>query len=782
MDYFHSLLESYDKLKKRQLKLRPIKEEDDPGRYNLELLAKMAVKKTIQSGSTKQNPFLDPKAKGIHGIYISPNGTVNAIIGSFNRKVADVKGDPIEPGWTDFVGAFAEEQLDEPSSNIDPTGQPQEEEAEIPFEPTPILPEDPVAKIFHDIGNLSNTLCRRYPDGKRFNNNCAEFKSFIIGGPQSLQAQLSQAIGILIDNGHFTSVVNVDPTTVEGVLRNLEIGLRILSRKSISNSEKFHITNIFSFQTDGSVIIRNIDDSDEGLVFLDATGFLKDLVTHLSFGAEIRITDTKKMADFYSNIAWNSMNFHDLIEPISLTTNELNPDPNSSLALVEEFKKKFMNTAKTNQAWIPLFGAGVFTLEAKALRDAIIEITGPAFSIYIQTFVNNLKNYLATRKPSLVMNSLDLNAPGSKYNAYEVWEFDSPIIPPDLELISSRKVFKDKLPVKHMSSVKSSQVYVHKLNTKTYTHVTDVVLGEMLQSEISHILANTSFEGELFKNKVADILGIPVAEMSKARRYATELSEIRSRIQLLPPRGTVEIRNQRIYVNPLKTFAERLVKDLRRESSFQAQVSIFNETGSIIAAVENCDLEDDDYAEIVKERIIRFMIQNKKFSDVKKELEKVKLGEMPGPGMFNLALEIMVIAAGVDDFQTDLVNDLGTRELLKFNHNDVLVVLLKEFLVGRAEINLENGIISICRRRKLHEKIKFWGERRKGREEETLKVQSRFKVSVSKDLIKSVQKVNTQENTMSSIANSLVQNQIQLIQELIKNPQTIQSLQTPVHP
>lgn len=779
MDYFHSLLESYDKLKKRTLKLKPIKEEDDPGRYNLEALAKLAIKKTIQSGATKGNPFLDPKAKGIHGIYISPTGTVNAIIGSFNRKVADVKGDPIEPGWTDFVGAFAEEQLEEPNSPEDSVPQEQEEELPLPFEPSPIQPMDEMSEIFKKIGDLANTLCRRYPDGKKFDNNCAKFKEFLVNGPESIQVQMSQAIGVLIDNGHFTSVVNVDQSTVMGVLKNLEIGLKILSRKSISVSEKYHISNIFSLQTDGSVVIRSIDDSDDGLVFLDQNNFLKELIEHLSFGAELQSVDTMMQAHYYSNIAWNSMNLHDLIEPISIALNPLNQDPGSSTNLVGEFTAKFANTAKLNQSWVPLFGVGVFTIEAKALRDAIIEITGAGFGGYIQTYVNNLKKYILERQPTLIMKSVDLNAPGARNNAYEVWGLESENLPEDLELLSVRKVFKDKLELKHMAQVTGNEVFVHKLNTKTYTSVTDVNLGEMLQSEISHILCNTTFEGELAKNKIADILGIPVAEMSKARRYAISLSEIRDKVSQLPARGTVEdkIKNKRVVVSPLKTFAERMIKNLQKDLSFASQISVFSETGSLIAAVKNCDLEDDDVAEIIKERIIRFMVQSKKYSDIKKELELVKAGEIAGPAMINLALEMMVIGGVVEDFQTDLINDLKTRELLKFNHNDVLVILLKEFLVGRAEITIDNGIISIHKRRHLNQKIKFWGERRKGREDEVLKVQSRFKVSVSKDLIKSVIKKTLPESNTTILANKLVQNQIDLIQELIKNPQTIESLQ-----
>jgi hypothetical protein len=603
MDYFHQLLESYDRLKKRKLKLR-IQEAVN---HQVEQKALQAISQAEQYQAKSYDAFKVPGVASNLFIFFTPKGRKfsNSATNEGGKWAATGFQKFIDKAYEEFLGYFDNGEGEESGGSAGAPQQPLQQPQMGQMNPEQVQPmASPVSiKLQEELAPILDDIKQNIPANIIDKSLLKDFNSFanaIFGlNGQSLESHLINAKKINRDGMGIISRNSdpVDPVLVERVTDKIVKIFNIISRsdEDLNADDKDFIESYLIMNKDGSVTISTNGDPEEGLNFSDKTGILKMLsqTLELKFGVTPIIFDIEKAGSDDSDNQFRGVNMEEILPLIQLIVrceNEAkmldlhmraqNKACKSASQLSERFKDKLKKMREVHSEWATMRETGAIDAEDIGTISFYNQMFGDENTGIFKALADASRKSLKVRRSDYALPIGAITGFGRRADVSELWMdqnlaiqglkksgFSDEKIQKMLKLskvdklISANREFGN-FGVRSGILTRHTDVAFLNVSLKNYLNLDDAKLGssttKSFDDSLAGIVKKDTNSQKTFIEKIKLELGISENEFESIRQYSQELKEVEKKVIDLPFKATVPTGAENAKVIKVESFKELL--------------------------------------------------------------------------------------------------------------------------------------------------------------------------------------------------------------------------------
>lgn len=797
MDPFTELLQSFSKLKKRQLRL--LKEDSNP---ESEAQQALSQAQTQNPPPVLAKPFITSTSKGTQvAIYQKKDGSWKGSIYS-NGKVLGGRNEVfIDQEWPRFVMFFTGESTgNSPKQNQGAAAGQNIASSEFALE----NPEDAMAaqESFQNIAfilpEVYSGLDKKFVQGLW--GTFAAFGTYVFGrAPQSLEAHtLNIKTRIVYDEAtkqYLSLVTPPDPQNVKDVAKNLEFLFNSFSKDNLSEDDKVKLRKMFSINSNGHVSTFN-DDDNSGLVFSDNTGFLKNLLMagEEKYLLKFRRLDVKKEISLGIDNHIRGVALEEIL-PVLVMQRKLQEFaalgiPNQALTQGIQvsmglIKEKLLKLLQNYESWIQAHDQSALEPEDVKVINAVGTLLGNNGSKLIGAIVAASKDAVSIRQPDFVVTRGREVGEGRRQDTFEIFgDFNRAKIAltkmgySDQEIMMDGMIKtvrveeaftgrEDQLAMALGAGIfkKGQIVFYTPVSLKNYLSLDRALFGNAVAKSTSDFIKGVTLDPlNLFLNKYKEIAG-PSFDHPNTIKYNDGMDAIWDKVAKVPI--NVKARSGRgnlVEAEPFKEFVKNTLDIITANSTFEETNDIEQEDNprAKLTVMIRKYLESKEDDELLASKIKAYAGQYAKNSKLISDLKK-------GDPMAKQYLTMKLFNAGgsVDDGMICDYRGLASLENYNFKQNDVVKEVINSVLnddkmwVMKAKNNsfifysALNPNIRVTMMDKVERTKELTGE---------LKYESKTVVFVNRPLL---QKYNRKKAAKESIIESWMQQQKEILIQLI---------------
>lgn len=767
MDYFHQLLESYNKLKKRKLKLR-IQEAVNP---ESEARAKNEMQIAQQQNATSYNSYKVPGIPKNLWIFFTKkgdakfanaasqgNGGTWSALGGYNQKF-------INQDWDEFVNYFVEDSQDQNQGQEEGMGQPGMQGANPMADPTMMEPVSPISiKMEEELGPLLedgwDNIPKNLSDGSKRFATFEEFMNSVFGdNGVSVESHILNAVRLNREGlGSITPGTDpVDPELQSRVTDKFINFFKILSKsdETLNVEDRDFIEDNFIELTDGSVTISVDSDEEHGLNFKDTLGTIKLMLGALKqkFSLNPKMVEFTSLTDKSSDEEFRGVSMEEilpLLEMINRCQRDtailkrsglISPvDPKSCGAakiMSENFAIKIAKMKQVHTEWSMSRETGALDAADLSTVAFLETFVGPDSKEMFKALVDASKEGIKTRKSDYILPVGTVEGVGKRSDVIEIFNnrdaaikalvksgFSENRANKLIKASIAQKILQlnptyAKFGVRAGAIKRDQEVFFFGTSLKNLLETKSINLGKGSQQGFKEFITNTPSKPELAKSsmeyltKMAPTLGL--GDISDITEYLGKMDKIGNIAKSIPAKAVVHPGNNSaklIKVNALKELMSSVEKSIKKThtlddlKSGESKVML-----SLIKEYNDIDDKSDDPDIIKKRRSIE-----KEFRDRTGYMaSRVRLfndlnskdSKVATSARRYLAAQVYYAGASNDDSDLVDIRGLTSKENYIFNHNDATIPVIRDLLNGGKEWNLHTNNSSLTFSNKLDPRIKL---------------------------------------------------------------------------
>lgn len=728
MEFFNQLLGSYDKLKKRTLRLV---ESGNPQALAQAAIKKAEAGKASFSRANGNGPFQLTKADGLVNadmlfVYPTKNGwkyttKLNADGGpTFQHPVTDGK----------FEGYF-----DQGATVDQPKGK--------KFEKTPAGTQIANSEMAQELGDEIAPLVEAFQDmalispeafagiDPKYLKNAnwetiAGFQTYIFGLRRgSLESQvLNDKMAIDFDGKskqYITSVMPASFKKLKHVVDNIKSLLTFLSKDNLSEDDKNKLNNCAAINLDSDVKSEQSvtifgEDNSSGLVFKDESGFLKMLISALQKKHEIKVKKLKIEKKISTGLDNNirGVALEQVLPMFNMQRVMLEMKakglPGAGIlekGVRETFKviqDKIAFLRNNFQAWVTQWADSAQDMSVKEVIDSVGALVGLKGDGLITAMAAASKQSIAIRKPDFIVTKGLETGNGIRHDTFEVFSDPSKSKAALLksgfteEDISSKGMIKSGLPeqifagredllkIAYKSGIfkKGQQLYYNSYSLKNYIDLDEATFGKTtVDSNLNFINGSkdiNSPEGAFFA-KAREAVGITAEDHAKVVDYNKSLHDIGGKIRMLDPASAKSSSTgNRVRIDPFTTFIDSALDAVKANSDYNElngddvkDTSKKDFLDAIQRFKNSSDKDDDELKNKIKQYAATYLKNKKVIGDINKGSKAAKQ---------YLMMKLFNTGGCVDDGLACDYRGLGSKENYNLIQNDIVKDVVKSFMSG----------------------------------------------------------------------------------------------------
>lgn len=821
MEYFHQLLESYNKLKKRKLKLRLV-EAADP---NAEARAKSEMMIAQQQGATSYNSYKVPGISKNLFIFFTKKGEpkfanaasnkngVYSALGGYNQKF-------INQDWDEFVNYFVENSQESEKGQEgqgeqmgqDPTMQAsqqmQAQEMMQQASPISIRTEEEIGPILENCwDNTPKTLL----DGSKKFATFEEFTNVILGdNGMSIESHILNAVKLNREGlGSLTPNTDpVDPTLQSRVADRFIKLFTVLSKSddTLSQDDRDFIEDYFIEMSDGSVTISVDTDEENGLNFKDTTGILKLTLNTMKqkFSVNPRFSDFSGLTDKSSDEEFRGVSMEEILPLLEMIqrcqkdttmiqkSGILTPaEPKScgvAKILSENFAHKIEKMKQVHAEWSQTREMGAIDASDMATIAFLETFVGPNSKDMFKALIDASKAGIKTRKADYILPVGRVVGMGKRDDVIEIFNdrnqaikalvksgFRQERAEQMVKVAKAQKVLElnpgyAKFGVRSGAVKRDQEIYYYGTSLKNLLDIKKTPLGKGSTEGFKEFLAKDS---DLKGNMHVD-LGL--GDLAEVTGYMSKLDKVEKTANSIPTKALVSSgRNSAklIRVNALKELMGNVEASIKKNHTVdELQQGELKSLLSLVSEYKELENKMDD-PEILKSRraiekefrgrVGSLAARTKLFKDIRSKDPSVS-----GPARKYLIAQMYY--SGASNNNSTLVDARGLRknENFTFSHNDAIVPVLKDLAAGGKEWSMtaNNSSVTINNVNnpslKLNFKIEYRYRESKGQES------TKLVMLINKAYVKHLHH-NKREAFKPNVLEQLLLNQRQIFEALLNH-------------
>lgn len=732
MDYFHQLLESYAKLKKRKLKLR-ITEAVNP---EAEILAQQAKASASTSNPSYRKPFIANGARTQFPIFINQKGDLVFSPGMTKDGFPITgRGFPksVEGEWNLFVGYFDNQEAGgtgTPEASMDQNQQqPMQPQMEM-VNPLSLV-EEVAPSLETSYSNIPSDLLN-----KSLIRDFQTFVDSIIGSNgQSVESHFINAKKIQRDEvGIITRYTSpADPNLIKIVRGRIVDLVSILSRsgESLNEDDRQYVEDFLILNTDGSVTISLDGTPGTGLNFQDSTGVFKLMAETFKtkFDVEALMFDLDAATSFGSDNHFRGVNMEEIVPLIQLIARcekeskiqnkdllNKNKICKAASQISENFKGKLAKMREVHADWIMARGTGAIDAEDLETYSFYAKMFGDENKSLFKALTEVSKKTVQERGSDYTIPIGGVTGCGRRADLCEVWTDAGTAIKnlrkmglsedriqkmvriaeTDILAKSNRKFANFGLRSGLLKS-KSKLTYI---NTSLKNHINlnaGSTLGYASREAFSEALVgnhSNNKNAEALREFVAKMrtdLNISDQEFEGLKLYDNEINDIRKRIEDIPAKARVKIGSKdsgkNIQSNVFKELLDSVYSNITSKFGYEdlknrGEVASIKKLIDAYQKIEGNDNDDSiDYlGKELRHRLSLLASRVKLNKDISNNDPIAKK---------YFAAKVYHAGASVDDGLLVEARGLTTGENYSFLHNEAILPVLKDFITGGNEWSIK---------------------------------------------------------------------------------------------
>jgi hypothetical protein len=713
MDAFTELLESFSKLKKRQLRL--LKENSNP---ESEAQQAFAQAKGSNPPPVLAKPFITSTSKGTQvAVYQKKDGSWKGSIYS-NGKVLGGRNEVfIDQEWGRFVGFFKGEGIS--NSNPNKGADAGQNIANSPMAMD--SPEDAMAAQ-ESFQNIALTLPEVYSGlDKKFIqplwSNFQTFGTYVFGKtPQSLEMHtLNIKTKILFDEAtkqYLSIPTPPDPQNTKDVAKALEFLFDCLAKNNLSEDDKLKLKKSFSINSNGHVsVFTDLDDS--GLVFSDNTSFFKNLLnaTEEKYQLKFRRLDVKKEISQGIDNHIRGVALEEIL-PILCMQRKLEEFasmglPNDALKAAIQgsvglIKDRLLKLMQNYESWVMAHDQSALDSDDVKVVNAVGSLLGNNGSKLISAIVAASKDAVSVRQPDFILTKGREVGEGRRQDTFEIFgDFNKAKMAlikmgySDQEIMLNGMIKnvrveeafagkEDQLAIALGSGLfKAGQpVFYTPISLKNYLSLDKTQLGTALGVSTSDFIKGKSKDPlNLFRKKFEEIGGPSFQTIQKKIvKYNTEVEDIWDKVGKVPIKVMARSdRGNLVQSTPFKEFISNTLDIIKANSTYEEMNDVSSEDNPkaklTVMIRKYIEAGDEDTNELLASKIKAYTAQYTKNA---KLIADINAGKPEAKHY--LAMKMFNAAGSVDDGLVCDYRGLATGEKYNFKQNDVVKEVISSFL------------------------------------------------------------------------------------------------------
>ena len=773
MDYLTELLKSYDKLKKRKLKL--LKESDDP---DAESKASQAFQQATQlSNSGKPpnlaQPFVTDGGKNQVAIYQKKDGSWKGSIFS-NGKVLGGKNEVfIEQEWERFVGFFKGEGVSNAGYEKSQPGEfaGASEALEGAFEQSEKVTDNLLEMAVELQGAFTNL-----GGEKTFGKSYAQFTTFFFGSSnQSLERHLVNSkikIQVIKDSEGNSNYVGVptqpDPNTIEEVSKNLLDLVKVVSKQDLKGFED--IKGRFAINKDTGHVTVFSEGNDSGLVFQDQNGFFKLFLkaAESKFGQKVRAIEVLKEVSEIIDNHMRGSSMEDVLTILAMQKQikKGRTDPNLIQSVTQlisnDLLQRLQKLRMAKESWVAIHSQSALEPEDIEIINAVSTMLGEGGFDLVSALFQVSRDALKNRSPDFILSKAREVGEGRRQDTFEVYSNEQEgiqallnmgyhldevrqkglIKPIGLEELFQTNPRMYKYAIQSGIFQKGQMVFYTPVSLKNYMDLENVNLGHSEGNSTSDFIqGNSKDPNNLNFKKFQEISGIRPDQHERAKSYNKSLDDIDNKIQGLETLANVRTENGNfIRKEPFKEFVETCLNTFLSESTYKELKDDNSIKGKLFRMcrrfVDDKDLTNEQAIDRIKTYTSQFIRNIKTVADLQKGSEEAK---------YYVAMKLFNTGGSFDDGLMVDFRGLTTRESHNFLQNNLIREVVQEHLLPddspfkRWGLNARNNTFQFYRKDNPKIRVTLFDKTEKGFGGGFV---NRSNVQISKDLLVSYSRKN----------------------------------------
>jgi hypothetical protein len=821
MNFFTDLLNSYNKLKARKLKLV---ESTGPSPEAMQIAQQeFSAIKNRPEEFRHGTPYIPPQANKPIAIFYSK--------GSHGKNTPGWKFAPVASDGTanTYSSKFVEQEFELFASYFDKNV---ESEENTPLEqqaPQPVysLPGEVImnsefgmenpdhAKEMFDIvnGQMFNNLVSVFKNipskyKKRFEyfRDFNLFKQFALSNkPGSLVSSLTEKkLKAMMDSsGDFQTIpVNPDPNIVLGTTKSLGFLFEFFSKDETTVEDVRRLRNSFAFNTDGSITVFSDSSRTEGLVFFDKFKDKENTILNVMLNALV----DRKLKDFKidDKPIIDTITIHKEVLAVTSKANEargvllelaecayslhnmakIMPQSNGIAKMYSDVKasmlQRLSNLSDLGEAWKLHFVNSAFPIEDYDFLKDIEKLSAKTNPELIQAITKLAESSNRMKRPDLVLPIGTLTGDGSKGDVSEIYfsedklrfslnsmgfddkDFVNFARPePIKELVYDKDVLTDLISNGIIASPEQP-VYNIPVSLKNYLSDQPISAGSVEKSSLSKFIDNVAGdEVNQFASKARTVLGLGPSDTVALRDYHKKMHKLDKSIMNMADKAFIRptLDYKAVKMSPVDRFIDTFHNALIQNSLVSELNSDSFKSGLSNLLIEYRKLPITD----VRKDHIRSKVKSLASIYLKNHImiRDIKNGD---PSAKNYALSIMYATAASKDDNTIVdARSLSDKTRYIVRLKDVVDDVLKNIQVNDPAweiISRDHGFVF----KKVGAKdvsISFLGYLKKEKEGYTFQYKGKFSRNILKRYAKNKDKVLN--------ANTSLEDKKQLLEYLLED-------------
>lgn len=719
MNYFTELLESFEKLKKRKLKLL---ESVDPEQWAQSELQKAQQQNPppstavpyITMGVRKKVAIFN-SAKGWKFSPVNNDGSVNVGQSKF-----------LDRFYQQFVGMFREDDDGKQQTANDSKPKVKLGGGEL-LQQTDMFEMhgeelNPAIEAFQDIAIIANNVYTNLPaklvKGKNWGSP-ALFSNYLYGArKQSLESlTINVKTKINYDEDTNTYVTTVEPPNagvVSEVSKKIKLIVESLAKDNITDSATLHkLESSFAINSDGSVSIFS-DTIDSGLVYKDDNGFLKMLISALNikFKVKVRKIDLSKQVSTGLDNVTRGVALEEVLTLFSMEKKiqEMTAVNHPGVKILQkelkanffEIKQKLKVMKQTYQSWVKAYNESALEPEDVKIINTFAALLGDGSEKLIASMVKVSKDAIAVRKPDFILTKGRETGEGRRQDTFEIHSDFNKAKTGLLKMgytdeeISLKGMIKEA-PIEEVFKgrenklaavigsglfLKGQKVFYTPVSLKNYIGLDEAVFGSTTVGSNKNFMDGVSNDpNNLFLKKYADTTGMSKEIHAGVMKYSESLHTLGGDIRKLEAKVKARSGTTGKVVNssPFRSFVENTLDLLKSNSSYRDLYDAENPDSTLynlsllLDKYKSSDEDDTDLENKIKQYTATWLKNRKLAHDIEKGDKNA---------IHYLAMKLFNSGGCVDDGLMCDYRGLATGERYSFNQNDVIKEVLQSFVNG----------------------------------------------------------------------------------------------------